>query len=129
MMEHLQREAEAIREVLPSWNDEKVAQAELQAMSDFLASPDNPYRFTPEEVSGVTDHRLILMALDAQKWRESKKQGSAVTKKIKQLPKFAKTTKAPSKSVKKRAAIEQKKIRLKNTGSTQDAAAVIADLI
>ena len=129
MQEHLRAEAEALKTAIPSWQDETVAKKELEGMNNFLMSPGTPYRFTEEEVSNVTDHRLIMLALDAQKYRESMQQGKAAVKKIKKLPKFVKTAKAPSASAKKKTINQQKKIRLKRSGSMDAVADVLMDRI
>lgn len=130
MQEHLSGERDKLLSVMPEFNDPEVAQKSLGAMQEFLVDTNNPYHFTPEEVAGVTDHRLIMMAIDAQKYRDSLKKRDVATKKVKKLPKLVKTgAKTQSKAAAKKAAIDQKRVRLKRSGSTNDAAALLMDKI
>lgn len=130
MQEHLSAERDKLLSVMPEFNDPEIAQKSIGAMQEFLVDTNNPYHFTPDEVAGVTDHRLIMMAIDAQKYRDSLKKRDVATKKVKKLPKLVKTgAKTQSKAAAKKAVMDQKRVRLKRTGNIQDAAAALMDII
>lgn len=124
----LQQEAESLRTKLPEWNDPEVAKKQHSAMADFLATS---YGFDPGDINGVEDHRLILLAQDAMKYRQSLKAGEEAVRKIITLPKLQKpgVQRVNTEAAAKKVAQEKKIVRLRQTGSTADLAALLADRI
>lgn len=61
----LQQEQERLVQVLPEWRNPKTRQAESKELADYLASVG----FAPHEIGSVSDHRAILIARDAAKFR------------------------------------------------------------
>ena len=122
-------EYEKLQTALPAWTDKTVAAKEFSELQEFLSSEDKPYAFAPEEVGNVTDHRLILLARDAMKYRALSKKGTAAVKKVKALPKLVKSGGRTAVTAAAKAGAEQRKVRLKKTGSVQDLAAVLIDRI
>lgn len=124
----LQAEAEALTAALPEWNDPTVAASQRDTIDSFLT---DTYGFDSGVVNLVEDHRLILLALDAQKYRASQKQTDAAVKKIKKLPKLQKpgSKKANAASAARKAKNQKKAVRLKKTGSVQDLQSVLMDRI
>ena len=108
----------------PHWADEKVRYNDMKNMRSFIER----YGFTEEDANNVNDHRLIRLIKDAQTFIEGSK--SAENKKDKkELPKFQKPgsrTKNSASLAKARAA-KAAKARLKQSGSIDDAAALLVD--
>lgn len=90
-VEQLQEAREAnLKELLakvPEWSDPKVFEQGRADLKKNLQS----YGFTDEEVSSVIDHRFILLARDAMKYRELQDKKETVIKKVKVAPKTAKS--------------------------------------
>ena len=124
----LEQEAEALRTALPEWNDPAVATEQHGKMSEFLVSQ---YGFAKGDIDLVENHKLILMALDAQKYRESQATSKQTVKKLKSLPKVTRpgASKGNQAKAAKTAASNKKVIRFKKTGSTDDLASVLMDRI
>ena len=94
-------------------------------MRDQMLSVGNEYGYGPEEISAIIDHRAIRVLEDARKYREivagkSKAVAKATQKKRTQ----------PLKAGSKKASRSQKELRtkqnrLKNSGSIDDAVALM----
>lgn len=123
----LAEEAERLVSAIPQWSDPGVAEKEHSQMQGFLV---DSYGFSPEDVNGVTDHRLILLARDAQKYRASKKEVDTAAKKIRKLPKIQKPQARGVKAkMVNKTQQDKKRVRLKQTGSIDDTASVLMDMI
>lgn len=123
----LRREAEALITVLPSWSDPELALQQRDGMQKFL---EETYGYTEGAVDSVIDHRLILVALDAQKYRESLGKVAVAEKKLKKLPKLQKP--GAKKNARKVAAVQaqnKKLVHLRNSGNTDSVASVLMDRI
>jgi hypothetical protein len=120
--EALLREAEAVRAKLPSWSDPEVARQEHAALGNFLR---DTYGFAPTDLDGVEDHRVLLMAIDAMKYKASQLGAEAATKKIKALPKLVKPGTRTNSDNPAKVLDDKRKIRLKKSGSVHDAAQLI----
>jgi hypothetical protein len=98
-------------------------------MSKFLV---DTYNFPAEAIDSVEDHRLILMARDAQKYRDSQATSKKTVKKLKTLPKVTRpgASKGNQSRALKKSASEKNVIRLhKSKGRTADVANVLMDRI
>ena len=67
---------EKLVEVVPEWKDPTVSAKDLKALGEFL---QNEWGFTEQELQGVVDHRLVLMA------RENMRQRQATTEARKKI--------------------------------------------
>lgn len=65
MDEWRKAEREKLREKLPEWNDSGKARAEQKMVAEYLISQG----YQPEELAELFDHRALMTALDAAKWR------------------------------------------------------------
>lgn len=112
----LAQQAEMLREKMPEMADPEKAD---KIRSD-LAKTGMEFGYTEDELSGITDHRALLVLRDAMRWRNAQKSKSAVEKKANQARKVikpqAKKTQDPS-----RKKIREQKAKLKRTGSIDDA--------
>lgn len=116
--EALKREREALFKAIPDWRDDaKFKQARGRILA-YMAERG----FSEQEVGSLMDHRALLVAYDAARFRESQKALKASAKQLGQKPQVAK----PGASVTKaQASDEQAKAlrqQLKKTGRLEDAA-------
>jgi len=116
--EALKREREALFKAIPDWRDDaKFKQARGRILA-YMAERG----FSEQEVGSLMDHRALLVAYDAARFRESQKALKASAKQLGQKPKVAKPGAGASKA---QIADEQTKAlrqQLKKTGRLEDAA-------
>lgn len=113
----LAKSREELTKRIPTWD------ADTKNAIDTYLSGEN-FGYTNEELSQVTDARLIELAWKAQQFDALSKKSDAAKKKLKTLPKFSKpgvkqTVRPESKK------LQQAKARLGKTGSIDDAALLI----
>jgi hypothetical protein len=65
--EAMRQSSERLAEALPEWRDETKRKEVVGKLRTTL----NSYGFSEAELAGVTDHRVLLVAMDAAKWREA----------------------------------------------------------
>lgn len=116
--EALKREREALFKAIPDWRDEgKFAQAKSRILG-YMAERG----FSEQELSSLMDHRALLVAYDAARFRESQKALKASAKNLGKKPAVAKpgasTTPAQANDEQTKKLREQ----LKKTGKLDDAA-------
>lgn len=116
--EVLKREREALFKAIPDWRDDaKFKQARGRILA-YMAERG----FSEQEVGSLMDHRALLVAYDAARFRESQKALKASAKQLGQKPAVAKPGAGASKA---QIADEQTKAlrqQLKKTGRLEDAA-------
>ena len=106
---------------IPDWNDN------LKKEIDQYLTGES-YGFSNEEIAQVADPRVVEIINKARLFDENQKKASVVTKKVKTLPKMQ--SKAPlSKPTGKDEIFGKLKTRLKKTGSLDDAAAALSQLM
>lgn len=86
MQQTLQREAQALSESIPEFKGEKAKDTQAKIKS-YLAD----IGFTPEEISGVTDHRTVRVAWEAAQWRALQQSKQGMSKKVAEVPKVVKS--------------------------------------
>ena len=116
--ETLKREREALFKAIPDWRDEsKFKQAKGRILS-YMAERG----FSEQELTSLMDHRALLVAYDAARFRESQKALKASAKNLGKKPAVAKpgasTTPAQANDEQTKKLREQ----LKKTGKLDDAA-------
>lgn len=79
--ELLQREHREVMRAIPEWRDAKVADTEKAAMAEYLAGRG----FTADEINGLTDHRVLLLARDAMQKQKLVSDGEAAKKRVVKL--------------------------------------------
>lgn len=114
LTENYQRLIEAI----PTWLDPATAQKE---QTELQAALVNEFKFTPEEVGMLADHRVVLMARDAAAYRALKAKTADVKAKVAKAPQLAKPG-APKAGNAAALQTYQAVQRAKQTGSIKDAA-------
>lgn len=112
----LDRQAQAMVEKIPAWEDKELLAKEMQALGDFAVKQ---YGFTVDEFNDVMDHRNILMIRDAMELHRLNGKKPTVAKKTKAAP-VAKPgpRKVPRKKV---SAVETTREKLAESGTMRDA--------
>jgi hypothetical protein len=125
LQEKINVELAALQAAWPELADESKGQAEKSGLIDFLKRRG----FSEDEIANSSDHRVFLLARDAMR-HESTAQASDATRK--KVLKIAKRVVRPgSKQSRQEQAAESIKPlrdRLRKSGSTKDAAALISEL-
>ena len=120
--QHLAKEREALMTAWPEMAGEKGEAVRTALVKDLKARG-----FSDAEIEGVSDHRVLLMARDAMRWRESASKTDAAKKKI---VKIAKKTIRPgakqTKDEQRTEALQPIRQRLKKTGDWKDAAELLS---
>jgi hypothetical protein len=126
LQEHQQQETirteyAKLIDAIPEWKDE----AKFKAAAQKMQTGSTEYGFTPEEVAGIVDHRMVRVLHDAIRYRELQKGAPAVTKKVAQAPTTLKPGAKPDQNASSEAARQKQRARLKQTGSVDDALALL----
>lgn len=120
--QYLSQEQERLEEKLPDLKDPEKGKVLRKDLSDFAMSRG----FTEEDLSRVTDHRLVLLLHDAMKG--SKVKAPEVKNKIERAMESSKP--GPSKSTAPKAdKYKEAATRLRSTGKLEDAADALTALL
>jgi hypothetical protein len=76
------KQMEQLLDKLPTWKDEAVFKEETQKIGQYLQS----LGATPEEVNGIIDHRLIVLADKARRFDELQKTKTEISQKLDKAP-------------------------------------------
>jgi hypothetical protein len=120
---HINEEAQKLLNAVPEWKDAQRRKQELDALREFAESRG----YSADEINNVTDHRAILILREAYKLDQARKKAKQ------QPPPQVRGTAAPGTaqpqgaSGSKRA--EEARQRLAKTGSIDDAAAYIENIL
>lgn len=121
--------------VIPEWENTETRNKENAEISDYLVS----IGFKPEEIAykedgngnivnpGITDHRFMLLARDAAKYRNKAQNVDASKKKVVPLPKFVKPGAKQSKNEKRLQVKKTATDRFMKTGSRDDLVAAMLE--
>jgi hypothetical protein len=121
LQSYLAEQQQQLVSKVPDWGDQKKTE-----VASFLQSE---FGFTPDEIGKVFDHRLILLAMKAQRGATAEKDSTKVMTKVKTLPKLQAPGKASTGLTVKAKHIAGLKGQLKKTGHVRDAAKVIESLL
>jgi hypothetical protein len=118
---HRNQEMSKLLEIMPDLKDPTKG----KVMKEQMLAVGNEYGYSPDEISTIVDHRAIRVLEDARKYREIVAGKSKAVEKATHK-KRTQPLKAGSKKVKSGAKeIRNKQNRLKNSGSIDDAVALI----
>ena len=116
--EALKREREALFKAIPDWRDDtKFKQARGRILA-YMAERG----FSEQEVGSLMDHRALLVAYDAARFRESQKALKASAKQLGQKPKVAKPGASTTPAQANDEATKALRQQLKKSGRLDDAA-------
>jgi hypothetical protein len=109
----------------PTWSNEKVLSEDMTKLRTFMNSQ---YGYTEEDLSNISDHRVIKVIQDAMAYREGSK--AAVEKKVKNVPRFQKPGAAKANATQLAGARKIKANRAavkKSGGHVKDVARLLED--
>lgn len=115
-----------LMDALPSWRDETVRKKESSEITEGLISN---YGFKPEELTGLADHRLVLLARDAIRGRQAAKSTDIARKKVADKPRVQKPGSSTGKGNPARTAAAQLRKRAQQTQSPDDWAKAFETLV
>lgn len=119
--QRLVAEHAALLERIPEWRDSEKAKAEKTKLAEYLTGQG----FSRDEIMGASDHRLLILARKAMRLDENESKTDVARKKLAKVPKVMKPgAPKPSEQQAKEAADKLTK-RLRQTGSLDDAFAVL----
>ena len=83
--EHIGKERVALRNKIPEWSDQEVANSESVGIFEYLTGDE--YGFTQEDVESAGDHRLFLLARKAWKYDQQQAKVQTAQKRVLTIPK------------------------------------------
>lgn len=110
-------------ESVPEWKDQKVYDKERQQLRSFL----NEVGYSDEEINQAYDHRAILLARDAMKYRYLSSRKPRADAPLENALRPVPPVNSPAPRRAKEAQVLRK--RLEQTGKVEDAAAAIRSLL
>lgn len=117
------RERTALREAIPDLADPEKGKALEAELTKYAGT----YKWTPEELQGVPDHRLFLLLHKAMQFDQQQAKAPTIQNKIERALVTPKPgARGPAKP---RDRLQEAKNRVADSGSTEDAASAIAHLI
>lgn len=117
---HLASEAEKLRSAIPEMADDVKSEVIRKEIKDFAKSVG----FTDQELANVTDHRAVVALYEAMQWRKLQQNRVQSTKKVAEAPKMLKPGAGAPKADKDAEVAKKLSNKLKQTGSTRDAAKI-----
>ena len=118
------RETEKLKVALPDFGD---AEKGKQLRADLVAyAKSSTFNFTDDDLAGVTDHRLLVLLDKARRWDEAQRRKPRIEDKIDRALDAIKPSATKSKP--KTGDTERLQQRLTQTGSVDDAAALISKM-
>lgn len=119
------REMNALLHAIPEWSAADKRDSEATALSRFLANAG----FLDDELSDLTDHRLIVLARKAMLYDQLMRSKPLAEKKLAAAPTMLSPGAAPSKKSEAERRRDALIKRYRQTGRHEDAVAVISDYL
>lgn len=119
--QYLQEQAQQLVEKLPEWKDPSTAKTEKTAVAEYLMNQG----FSQEDISTASDHRMIILARKAMLYDKGSDKAAVAQKKVVKIPKVLKPGAPKPPEQISREQREQAKSRLRQTGSLEDALALM----
>ncbi len=120
--ERLAREFDALKAAWPEMGDEQKADAERSALRSELEARG----YSAQEIDAIDDHRVLLMARDAKRWRDSASKADAAKKKVVKIAgKVLKPGARQGKADIQQQAEKSLRDQLRKSGRVEDAAALL----
>lgn len=115
----LEQERVELLKAFPDWNQERASE---------LRNTAKHYGFNDDEVSGISDSRMVKVLADAAAYRKLQEQKASVTKKVADKPAVVKPGAKDTNAVARSKHSEMRQT-LKKSGRYEDAAALIERMI
>jgi len=126
LRQYVEENRQKLPELIPEWTDPKVATQERTGIRDTLLESG----FADEEIAQIYDARVMPLVRDAWLYRQQKAKREALRPAApKKGPKPAAPRAASSPAESKQKSIRSQRQRLRQTGSVDDAAAILANMI
>ena len=119
--EKIQRESESLVKALPQYADP------TSNLKNELREYTLGLGFSPEDVDGITDHRVVLVLHKAMMGDKSVSSPNTTT--TKSVPKVVRSGTPTTKAQRSRKEVQAKRERLAKTGNRHDAADVFLDFV
>lgn len=119
--ELLQREDGLLKQKLPVFADAAKADGAKAELRSFLAKSG----FTPEEMQGLSDHRLAIVAWKAAQYDKARAAKPPIAKRVVGLPKVQKPGAAIDGDSVSRQKVTALDMKLRKSGRVEDAAALL----
>lgn len=120
---YIQEQQQALLDKLPAWKDSAKALAERDALKTYLKAEG----YDDASISGISDHKAVLLARKAMLYDQMISKATAATKKVATLPqKVERPGVADTGNLDKRTALYQK---LSKSGSVDHAAALFSSIL
>lgn len=121
LQQFVQTERTKLLEKVPEWRDPEKAQAEQNKLTEYLIGQG----YTQEEIAKAYDHRLVVGLRKAMLWDEMQSKSQVAKKKVVKVPKVLKPGAPKPKEQLNRERIDKQRAKLRQTGSLDDAYALI----
>lgn len=133
--DRISKETDILMSAIPEWGNTETRQKDSSDINDYLLSVG----FKPEEIHyredgngkivnpGIMDHRFMLMARDAARYRNKAMDVDVSKKKVAPLPKFVKPGVMQSKTEKRQQTKKDATSRFMKTGSRDDLVAALIE--
>lgn len=118
----IDEEGRKLRDAIPEWKDDTKYAAGARAIVDYLTSTG----FDAQELNGINDHRLLIVADKARKYDELVKQQTQAAQKVNKLPP---KVEKPGTGVKPGDGRTEAMRRLKQTGTVDAGAAALMQFL
>jgi hypothetical protein len=124
-LRHRNEQWRALTRHLPELADPATARREVQAMTNYLVNAG----YSRNELDRLVDHRDFILARKAMLYDRMLESKGKVEKQVRALPKVQRPGAAPPRDDRGRERRSQLLNRLRRTGSTEDAARAIEELL
>lgn len=121
LRQYVQTERAELLKKIPDWQDPEKAQAEQNKLSEYLIGQG----YTKEEIAKAYDHRLVVGLRKAMLWDEMQSKSQVAKKKVVKVPKVLKPGAPKPKEQANRERVEKQRAKLRETGSLDDAFALL----
>lgn len=120
------QERQKLEAIIPEWKNQEFRQKIGKELTEFAVSQG----FTKEEMSQLTDHRSLLILMQAKAFQELKKaQNTGKAKIAKAKPKLVKSGVGKKKNEEAKSKKTAQMKRLRETGRAQDAVSLFEDFV
>lgn len=117
-------EREKLVKAIPAFADKEKAPKLAKAVSEHLKAA---YGFSDDELSGIVDHRILVVAYDAMRQRQADKSRMEAVRAAKTVPQVQRPGASPRTDTKSEA-LKTARAQLSKTGKVEDAARVFKSL-
>jgi len=118
---YIAQQSEELKKLVPELSDPNQA----ETFKRNIVEAAEHYGYKPEEISGISSYRDMLVLRDAMRYRQLQKKGDIVREKTKKARKPIKA--GAKKTVNRNAAAQKQRDKLRQSGSIDDAMALILD--